>query len=188
MGMVRHQQKWRCFLGFGLVIIGGREAPTNVEGTPFFPPACSRSCFLFAALCSSSARPNRSASVSMLVRSSKIGVEVPLGPGLDLAERLAWPLCCQQYRLSSRGSYWVNFRRGSSASVVDGAIGRRQGRPVDVMPRQVVLGFLESDRPNSDSGVFATNGIISTSGRLGCRCTVQHDGGFGYRGISYCAS
>lgn len=39
-------------------------------------------------------------------------------------------------------------------------MGRRQGRPEDVMPRHVVLGFLESDRLTEDSGVFAMKGML----------------------------
>lgn len=44
---------------------------------------------------------------------------------------------------------------------------RRHGRPLDVSPRQVVVGFFESERGISDSGVWGMNGISATvvSGR-----------------------
>jgi hypothetical protein len=42
----------------------------------------------------------------------------------------------------------------------EAASGRRHGRPLEVMPRHVVPGFLESDRPMSDSGVLGMNGIV----------------------------
>ncbi len=100
----------------------------------------------------------------LVLSSSKIGVLDRLGPGLDLADRLACSLCCQQYRLSSRGSSARNLppaRKKAAGEVVFAlAIGRLQGRPEDVMPRQVVEGFLESERPTCDSGVFAKNGIL----------------------------
>lgn len=103
--------------------------------------------------------PSRSASVSMLLRSSRIGLWDILGPGLDLAEALAWSLCCQQYEFSSAGlSVRMGFKRltGPASSAV---IGRRHGRPLEVIPLHVDAGFFESARPSLDSGVFAKMGI-----------------------------
>ena len=42
-------------------------------------------------------------------------------------------------------------------------MGRRHGRPLEVMPRHVVAGFLESERPIRDSGVLAINGMVVIS-------------------------
>lgn len=39
-------------------------------------------------------------------------------------------------------------------------MGRRQGRPLEVIPRHVEDGFLESERERSDSGVLGTKGIV----------------------------
>lgn len=110
-------------------------------------------------------RFKRSARVSRLVRSSRIGVVDARRPGLERADMLACSLCCQQYRRSSRGLstrslppkglppprlFWLRS---------EVAMGRRHERPPDVMPRHVVDGFLESERATSDSGVLAMNGI-----------------------------
>lgn len=88
MGTLKQQQIWSvCLRGFGRAILVGLCC--------CFPPdpllgLCAFPVFVCAM------RPRRSANVSMLVRSSSIGVCVVLGPGLDLAERLACSLCCQQ--------------------------------------------------------------------------------------------
>jgi hypothetical protein len=60
-------------------------------------PPCWFLCadFRFGFSCSST-KPNRSASVSILVRPSSIGVAVARGPGLDRADSPACSLCCQQ--------------------------------------------------------------------------------------------
>ena len=109
-----------------------------------------------------SINPSRSANVSMLVLSSRIGVWDIRGPGLDLAEALACSLCCQQYNLSSLGSSARSFpyfvRGGGGSESV--ANGRRHGRPPEVMPRHVVEGFLESERLIKDSGVLAMKGMV----------------------------
>jgi hypothetical protein len=105
MGMVKHQQNCSVFrsLGFGRVCTVGLDAPPlsfptlvlplSVFPYPVLPPCAtpnlSPSFFLFALLCSNSMSPSLSASVSMLVRSSRMGVDVALGPGLECAERLA---------------------------------------------------------------------------------------------------
>lgn len=113
-----------------------------------WPDFLGRGLFFFS--CRSTS-PNLSASVSRLVLPSSIGVAVALGPGLECADMLAWSLCCQQYRDSSRGS---GFRDGCWA------MGRRHGRPLEVMPRHVEEAFLESARARRDSGVLATKGIV----------------------------
>lgn len=40
-------------------------------------------------------------------------------------------------------------------------MGRLHGRPLDVIPRHVEFGFLESARSSSDSGVLATKGMMN---------------------------
>jgi hypothetical protein len=151
MGMRKQKQKVASFFGFGRAILVGRFP---------FPLALGRP-ELFGGFWgvgdSVRMRPRRSASVSMLVRSSRIGVWDILGPGLDFAEALAWSLCCQQYRLSSVGSSvrMPGLRREPPEGSSVAAIGRLHGRPLEVMPLHVVDGFLESERPSRDSGVLA---------------------------------
>ena len=41
----------------------------------------------------------------------------------------------------------------------EGEIARRHNRPLEVSPRQVVVGFFESERGIRDSGVWGINGI-----------------------------
>lgn len=55
---------------------------------------------------------------------------------------------------------------------------RRQGRPVEVMPWQVVVGFLESVRARRDSGVCGMKGMAWV-GWGGCRSSRSKGGGFG---------
>ena len=104
-GSVKQQQMVTSFLGFGLLILLG-------PCCWYFPLAfllAFSSCDWVRAI-----SPRRSARVSMLDRFSRIGVWDSLGPGLDLADRLAWSLCCQQYNRSSDGSSTrkdVAFRR-----------------------------------------------------------------------------
>jgi hypothetical protein len=98
-----------------------------------------------------------------------MGVCDARGPGLDLADELAWSLCCQQYKSGSLGSSTRNLAtlvreaRGDAPGEApgDAARERRHGRPPAVIPRQVVAGFFESERPSKDSGVFGMNGIAS---------------------------
>ncbi|KAH8664500.1 hypothetical protein BX600DRAFT_464561 [Xylariales sp. PMI_506] len=126
--------------------------------------------------------PSRSMRVSMLSRLSRMGVVFVLGPGLDLADRLAWSLCCQQYKSGSAGSSTRSFFREAlraEAGDADGDAesGRLHGRPLDVMPLHVVSGFLESERPNRASGVLGINGIcalgrVVTFGRCVLACYV----------------
>ncbi|TLD25053.1 hypothetical protein PspLS_05925 [Pyricularia sp. CBS 133598] len=137
MGIVKQQQSDRLWdLGLGLVIF-------------FFSPQLlaavetSAAAGLLECFCVTSSSPRRSASVSMLVRSSSIG-----------------------YRDSSLGSSTrrlLRRRRGGVEGADDpsepAANGRRHARPLDVMPRQVVEGFLESLRARRDSGVLGMNGI-----------------------------
>lgn len=53
------------------------------------------------------------------------------------------------------------YGRRAEPGVSEGELmGRRHARPEDVMPRHVVLGFLESDRLMEDSGVFAMKGML----------------------------
>ena len=122
------------------------------------------------------ARPCLSASTifSRPMRLSKLSCRIGVslvreaGPGLDLAEELACSLCCQQYKLGSLGSstrsWFARLReaQGDAAGDESGAAasGRRHGRPPAVIPRHVVAGFFESDRPIKDSGVFGMNGIL----------------------------
>jgi hypothetical protein len=150
--MRKQKQKEASFVGFGRVIFVGRC---------WFPLPLGR-LEPFCGFCGFSdcvrMRPRRSANVSKLVRSSRIGIWDILGPGLDFAEALAWSLCCQQYRLSSLGSssrIFGGFRREFTGGASAAAIGRLHGRPLEVMPLHVVEGFLESERPSRDSGVLA---------------------------------
>ena len=164
IGILKQKQNETCALGLGRVIIGGRLfagvcplVPLGREGLE------GRSVFLRAM----SKRPSLSASVSKLVLSSSMGVFDIRGPGLDRADMEACSLCCQQYRFSSRG---LSTRSRpnlvfSGGDVVESpaATGRRQGRPLDVIPRHVVAGFLESERSIRDSGVFAMKGMAAFS-------------------------
>jgi hypothetical protein len=143
-GMVKHpKQNVVCFLGFGRAILVG---PLGRPG-----PFCGFSDWVRMS-------PSRSASVSMLVRPSRMGVCDILGPGLDFVEALAWSLCCQQYRVSSAGSsvrMVEGFRREVVGASSSAAIERLHGRPLEVTPRHVDDGSLESERPSRDSGVLA---------------------------------
>ena len=137
--------------------------------------------FLLPLSCSSwtSNTPSRSTRVSMLVLSvngSKLVAfpfpwpGVPLSPLCNVA---AWSLCCQQKNAAApscslspgntaKTPFLVrrfNLDRGDE--VGERARERRQGRPLSVMPLQVVAGFLLSERGRSDSGVFGMNGILS---------------------------
>jgi len=122
--------------------------------------------------------PNRSIRVSRLALLSRIGVSDVLGPGLDLAEELAWSRCCQQYASGLLGSsltasscaarplrplLLTGLLLGPGDAAGDDAVedmsGRRHGRPLPVMPRHVVPGSLESERLRRDSGVFGMNGM-----------------------------
>jgi hypothetical protein len=145
--MVKHpKQNDISFLGFGRAILVGRGVPL---GRP--DPLCGFSDWVRRS-------PNRSASVSMLVRPSRMGVWDILGPGLDFVEALAWSLCCQQYKFSSAGSsvrIVEGFRRDVAGASLSAASGRLHGRPLEVTPRHVDDGSLESERPSRDSGVFA---------------------------------
>lgn len=146
MGMRKQKQNVASRFGFGRVIFVGRCWFPLPPGQP--EPFCD----------SVRMSPRRSANVSRLVRSSRIGVWDILGPGLDFAEALAWSLCCQQYRLSSLGSssrIFGGFRRELAAGASAAAIGRLHGLPLEVMPLHVDDGFLESERPSRDSGVLA---------------------------------
>jgi hypothetical protein len=149
-GIRKQKQNVASFFGFGRAILVGRCGFPLGRPDPF-PGFCGVSdCVRMS--------PRRSASVSKLVRSSRMGVWDILGPGLDFAEALAWSLCCQQYRLSSAGSsvrIAEGFRRESCWGGFAAAIGRLHGRPLEVMPLHVVEGFLESARPRRDSGVLA---------------------------------
>lgn len=128
-------------------------------------------------------RFKRSARVSRLVRSSRMGVVEACGPGLERADMLACSLCCQQYSRSSRGSSTRSFPRSSNIPpplfwlTPKAAIGRRHGRPPDVIPRHVVAGFLESDRATNDSGVLAMKGICSGGSvvlvQMGCKTVTR---------------
>jgi hypothetical protein len=146
-GMVQHpKQNENSFFGFILV---GRCVPL---GRP--DPFCG--CCGFSDWVRRS--PSRSASVSMLVRPSRMGVWDILGPGLDFVDALAWSLCCQQYRFSSAGSsvrIVEGFRREGAGASLSAASGRLHGRPLEVTPRHVDDGSLESERPSRDSGVLA---------------------------------
>lgn len=150
--MRKQKQKVASFFGFGRAIFVGRcgLSPGRADPDPL-PGFCGLSdCVRMS--------PRRSASVSKLVRSSRMGVWDILGPGLDFAEALAWSLCCQQYRLSSVGSSvrtLKGFKRELCWGGFAAAIGRLHGRPLEVMPLHVVEGFLESARPKRDSGVLA---------------------------------
>lgn len=153
-GTEKQKQKWSFFAGFGRAVLAGLYPPPALPFAGLAWPV-----FLLGLSCRSTS-PRRSASVSMLVRPSRMGVAVPLGPGLECAERLACSLCCQQYRLSSLGS-GVNGRRlGLGEADSAAAIGRRQARPLEVMPRHVAFGLRESERPMKDSGVLATKGMM----------------------------
>lgn len=61
----------------------------------------------------------------------------------------------------------VRRPRGSTRLLVSAAVlaaaprGRLHGRPAEVMPRHVDFGSLESERVRRDSGVLATNGIVT---------------------------
>lgn len=123
--------------------------------------------------------PSRSIRVSRLALPSRIGVLDILGPGLDLAEELAWSRCCQQYASGLLGSSltvsscaprppfpllpltglgpWPGDAAGEGS--VEDMSGRRQGRPLPVTPRHVVPGSLESERLRRDSGVFGMKGM-----------------------------
>lgn len=80
-GTEKQQHIRDCFgCGFGL-------------GAVCFRPSVSLLYFFFSC---KSTNPNLSASVSKLVRPSKIGVEVALGPGLECADIFACSRCCQQ--------------------------------------------------------------------------------------------
>jgi hypothetical protein len=162
-GMRRQQQKTASFFGFGRVVLLGRWCCFRRPD-----PCCCLGGFSDCVW----RRPRRSAKVSMLVRCSRIGVWDILGPGLDFAEALAWSLCCQQYRVSSAGSssrMLVGFRRELAEGAAAFASGRLHGLPLEVMPRHVVNGFLESVRPSRDSGVFAKKGITARRTRPGSR-------------------
>jgi hypothetical protein len=170
-GILKQKQKLTCPLGLGRVIIAGLLLGA---GGLVWPAGFG---FFF---CAASTSPSRSASVSKLVRSSRIGVFDFLGPGLDLADMLACSLCCQQYRDSSRGSSARSrprLMRRVGPAVEPAASGRRHGRPLEVMPRHVVAGFFESDRSISDSGVFAMKGMVAKRGGVESRkATVRHGG------------
>jgi hypothetical protein len=146
--MRKQKQNVVSFFGLGRAVLVGRCFPAP-PGRP--DPFGGFSDWVRAS-------PRRSASVSRLERSSRMGVWDILGPGLDLAEALAWSLCCQQYRLSSDGSsvrILEGFRRELGGGASSAASERRHGLPVEVRPLHVVDGFLESARPRRDSGVLA---------------------------------
>jgi hypothetical protein len=80
------------------------------------------------------------------------------------ASAAAWSLCCQQKKRDPPG--WLLSMAGKATTTpllpfgeavgeVCGEAGceRRHERPLDVIPLQVVVGFLESERAMSDSGV-----------------------------------
>lgn len=102
--------------------------------------------------------------MSRLVRSSRMGVLDIRGPGLECAERCACSLCCQQYSPASRGlstRSWIvlNCVTGREPAP-EPVTGRRHGRPLAVIPLQVVEGFLESDLSRRASGVLTKKGIF----------------------------
>lgn len=100
-------------------------------------------------------RPSRPVKVSMLVRPSGIG-PLDCGPGLAVA----WSLCRQQKLSGSEGSGRARvFFRDLGTGLSDGARAFLHGRPLPVIPRQVVEGSLESVRLTRDSGVLATKGM-----------------------------
>ena len=123
--------------------------------------------------------PSRSTSVSILVLSvngSRVVAFLFPRPGVllsPLCNAAAWSLCCQQKNAAapscsvSPGStaktpFLVRrFNLGRGDDVGEKARERRQGRPLSVMPLQVVAGFLLSERGSSDSGVLGMNGILS---------------------------
>lgn len=86
IGMLKQQKCSFCCFGLGRAILVGLCLP----GLP--GPLCLDAFSDFVG----PMRPRRSASVSMLVRSSRIGVWDVFGPGLEWAEMLACSLCCQQ--------------------------------------------------------------------------------------------
>ena len=59
---------------------------------------------------------------------------------------------------------FLNLRFPVGDAWGEDARGRLQGRPLAVMPLQVVAGFLESDRGRSDSGVWAMKGMVESIG------------------------
>jgi hypothetical protein len=83
-GTEKQQHERDCF-GFGL------EYDVLV-----LRPVSTFSCLCFFFFSCKSTKPSRSARVSRLVRPSRIGVEVALGPGLECADALACSRCCQQ--------------------------------------------------------------------------------------------
>lgn len=135
--------------------------------------------FAFTGLPSpTSKNPSRSTNVSTLVRSlistTLFSRPAPLDPPStpDLA---AWSLCCQQKnavaspfaRCSPSADTKSNTQlipagdaRGDGEERGEAARARRHGRPADVMPLQVVAGFLESERARRDSGVWGMKGIV----------------------------
>ncbi len=110
-------------------------------------------------------------SVSILFRFCKDVSFVPLLAIL----RSAWSLCCQQKNAVAA----VSVLGGATAETLvsfetedlffgDGVRERRHGRPLDVMPLQVVASFLESDRGKYASGVFGINIITSAITHITC--------------------
>lgn len=65
----------------------------------------------------------------------------------------------------------ARFKRGGGVGEASAAAtGRLHGLPLEVIPRHVVEGFLESDRLMSDSGVLAKNGIANHGRRTEVEC------------------
>ena len=116
-----------------------------------------------------SSTSSRSINVSILVRSfseTRVVFLAPAPPSVSLA---ACSLCCQQKNAAAPPSCSPRESTARTPLGADGeALGevrggaaraRRQGRPLDVMPLQVVAGFFESDRGRRASGVCGMNGI-----------------------------
>lgn len=156
---VKQKQKDMFCFGLGLIGLVGRCGAFSLALFALLCPL--RFSLVF---CGRSIKPSLSASVSRLDRCSRMGWTVRRGPGLDCAERLACSLCCQQYRFSPPRSGFTGRAGGAREAEGERAIGRRQGRPLEVMPRQVDPASFESERPRRDSGVLATKGIASRRG------------------------
>lgn len=170
---------FRCLSGRGRE--GSMSSGTDIKG-PCTSCHCSGSVSLregrfscsFLRLCllslvgvaslSRSSTPSLSTRVSMLVLSFSCTTSVAL---LLAATRFsAWSLCCQQKNaaalppsMSSSVRTARTPRLGAWEAPGEDASPRRQSRPFEVRPLQVVAGFLESDRERRDSGVCGMRGI-----------------------------